>query len=113
MILSKNAKKLLFFWIIFHSIGYASYLWDIHPSFKYEKETAVYTNYLLTPEMNAETEKENFYPFHKFTTNHYTSHVHGKFVGVYGYYGNYEYFVYVVLPLLSILIVWVYREFIE
>ena len=131
MKLSKNLKKFLFFWIIFHTIAYSCYLFEIQP--KSESETVVkndvlginlitkHTHYYLVPPSSPydyllstlPNEKENFYPFHKFVNESWgNGYEYCEFVGVFGYYGNYEYLVYVILPLLTLGMVWVYRKFI-
>lgn len=108
-------RKFLFFWVVFNSIGYFSFLADIHPSIevKYGKN-AVYTNYLLTPDCTKYEEQEHFYPFHDYFNSGYIgTSVFGSFVGIYGYYGHYEFLLYVVVPLLCIFLVWFYRKYVK
>jgi hypothetical protein len=141
MKISKTFKKVIFFWTIFHLIGYLSYLTEINPSFKSENSHLItgYANdfyeydnsehFIFTPkylEGYSEEklypncyncnygEKENFWPFHKFiyTVNYGSTWVKG-FVGVWGYYGHYEFLFYIVLPSLIFLLIWVYRRFVK
>ena len=110
--LSKNAKKLLFFWVIFNFVGYFTYLTNTHPYFTVSAKNNLYINYFLTPSCDKFTEKDNFFPFHDFYQTSYGNGSNGGFTGVYGYYGHYEFLLYVVLPLFGIAVVWVYRRFI-
>ena len=115
MKLSKTSKQLLFFWIVFHSIGYLSFLTNFTPVIKSEDRGYYDRSYILTPDYNGhyDIEKEHFYPFHKFKGSSYTyNRVYSEFVGVYGYYGHYEYIVYVLFPLFVIGLSWIYKNII-
>lgn len=105
MTLSINQKKFLFFWIIFNTIGYLSYLTDWHPSItntltgseiiideKYYFITPDYINCTLCSK--SYSPKAHFYPFHSFTYKTYWgSHVFDGFIGLWGYYDHEEYVV--------------------
>jgi hypothetical protein len=106
--MSKNFKKAIFLWVIFNSIGYLSYLFDIHPYFKIARGNySHFKNYILTPVTNLEA--EYFFPFHSFMDVEYDY----GFKGIYGYYGNYEFFVYVIIPLIIIGSIWFYRKYVN
>lgn len=113
-------KKFLFFWCIFHLIGYVSFLVGITPHFDNGEDSSG-INYIITPEyiptaydnslqVEEYMEEYNFYPFHRFVEKN--SYQVPIFVGVWGYYGHYEFLVYVVLPLLIYLLMIFYRRFI-
>lgn len=125
-------KKIIFFWSIFHLFGYMTFVVGLNPSIKgNEYSSNGYEHFLFTPKYgcencadglklnpdcyNCETgERQNFWPFHKFTYGvREGSWVTGGFVGVWGYYGHYEFLFYMVLPFLVILLVWLYRRFIK
>lgn len=114
---STTLKKFLFFWVIFHSIGYISFLAGITPSFKRDRENMQKEIYLITPEYNTytrENEEDHFYPFHSFTESSYLGNtVKVKFVGLWGYYGHYEYLVYVIIPFVIFLLYKFYNRFIK
>lgn len=113
---SKRLKKFLFFWIIFHSLGYLSFLLDFHPSIIKDDSHSVY--YVLTaPEhrygTDNITDESGFYPFLDFTELSYgDGYTYFTFLGIYGCYGTSEYLFYVVLPLSVIGLVWIYRKYI-
>jgi hypothetical protein len=116
MNLSKKLKKFLFFWSIFHTCAYLTFLLAITPSFK----TNEYSNhsfeyYFFTPKYESSNhydkfgaqemfpdcggcehgEEENFWPFHKFTNGFSKgASISEYFVGIWGFYGHYEFFVY-------------------
>lgn len=117
--LSKNFRKFLFFWVIFHTVGYASYLLDFHPSIKSESGYGIDTSYILTPEPHTygsdhRDDESGFYPFHDFTEKSWMgSYTYTSFLGIYGYYGTSEYALYVISPLFIIVLIWVYRKYIS
>lgn len=130
-------KKLIFFWLIFHSIAFFSFKFQWTPSFTREEGNNIITNYLLTPKYSEDifyitsnrvttkiennmfprcyncnyNETDNFYPFHKFTYNVNLGYNSEKgFVGIFGFYGNNEFIVYVVIPLIFGLLTLLYRK---
>lgn len=134
MELSKTMKKILFFWSVFHILGYLTFITGLTPSIKYDEETPEQYEYFLftpkygTPEYIEEDyeekifptcsscnygEKENFWPFHKFTFSVYGGgETQSGFVGIWGYYGHYEFLFYFVLPYLVLCLMWLYKKLI-
>jgi len=122
MILSIKQQKFLFFWVIFNTIGYVSYLIDLHPKYTntLRGEGIVISEkyYLLTPDEiycplcdTNYSPAANFYPFHSFTFKiYYRSYVYDGFIGLWGYYDHKEYIVYVIIPLLILLLIYIYRR---
>jgi hypothetical protein len=141
MKITKTTKKVIFFWSLFHLIGYVSFLTGLTPSFESEKANGdVNRSYILTPEYSDQVihstdinghfelkknmmfpncwecqynEKDNFWPFHKFTYSVYQNNVTSGFVGIWGYYGHYEFLFYMGLPFLFLICIWMYRKFIK
>lgn len=111
--------------MILHSIAYFCYLFEIHPSYKYEtvvptgvfgNQITNHTHYILVSSSGLES--DNFYPFHSFFTSSGGQLNDGdiiencEFIGIFGYYDTSEYALYVLLPMLTLGIIWIYRRFI-
>ncbi len=141
MPLSKNFKKILFFWTVFHVFGYVSYLTGLTPSIEKDHSKFITVGYngeryykgdvvkdfIFTPEYDERYEeerlfpdcsnceygeKENFWPFHKFTyivQQGYSTK--SGLVGIWGYYGHYEFLFYVVFPFTIILLSFIYQKY--
>ena len=139
MIKNKILNKLIFFWLLFHIVGYLSFLTGFTPNIVSKDSNGnISRNFLITPQYANHTtystdingyteirknmmfpncsncksnEKDNFYPFHSFQYSVYTS---GKsssgFVGLWGYYGNYEFFIYVIFPMLVFALILLYKK---
>lgn len=138
MKLSKTFKKVLFFWTIFHLIGYTCYLFKIAPvssGLMYSQDDNNFVKnvkYYLVPRYVGDnndseldvfytgfgashmTEIENFYPFHKFTYSWggYNGNIKVT-LGIFGYYGTSEFLVYVVVPYFVLFFAYVYKKFIN
>ncbi len=140
MKITKKTKKFIFFWSIFHLLGYTFFLTGFSPSIdshNSEKVITSYNNssyyrttdrkdYLFIPNYrykndlfpscsNCEySEDENFWPFHRFTYSTRAGASYNKgFVGIWGYYGHYEFLFYMVLPFLILSLTWVYQKHIR
>lgn len=126
MKISNTFKKIIFFWSLFHLTGYLSFLTSFTPSIESISQNGdINRSFILTPEysdkiihstdINGHTEikknmmfpncsdcksneKENFWPFHKFTYGVYGYNSTSGFVGIWGYYGHYEFLFYIVFP---------------
>ena len=131
-------KKILFFWTLFHLIGYSSYLTEINPKIDIDKThynqfmqrnyNEIFRVYLITPKYESYgesiccnsqsySESENFWPIHKFTYGYYGGSgqydaVEG-FIGIFGYYGHSEFMFYVLLPYLILGLIWIYKRFVK
>lgn len=136
--LSKNLKKALFFWTVFNLIGYSCYLFDLSPSKESTSKNrfgghVTRVDYFLVPKYERPDyygkealfpdcdncnygEKENFWPFHKFTYSVALGSVLNETVGrvgFFGYYGHYEFLVYVIIPFITLLLYYIYKKFLQ
>jgi hypothetical protein len=138
---TKTTKKAMFFWTLFHLIGYSSFLTGITPSIELKKSNGdVNRSFIITPEYSNQViqstdmfghselmknmmfpdcsnceynEQDNFWPFHDFTYGVYNGSETRGFVGIWGYYGHSEFLFYMCLPLLILICIWIYRKFIN
>lgn len=122
MILSIRQQKFLFFWIIFNTIGYVSYLTNWHPMYTntlrgegiviYEEYYLVTPDYIPCPLCDVNySPASHFYPFHSFSYKTYKgSYIYNGFIGLWGYYDHQEYIIYVILPLVILLLIYIYKK---
>lgn len=122
MISSIKLQKFLFFWVIFNTIGYVSYLINWHPKYTntLRGEGIVISEeyYLITPDEiycplcdTNYSPEANFYPFHSFTFKiNYRSYISDGFIGIWGYYDHQEYIIYVILPIIILILIYLYKK---
>lgn len=129
MKVNKTVKKIAFFWILFHLIGYASFLTGITPKITMEHSGDDYYAYgkkyifLITPDYDKfntcsnwelKHKSDEFWPFHKWSYGcgfGYKRSGTTGFPGLWGYYSHDEFLFYVVLPLLIFGLIFLYRKF--
>lgn len=134
-------KKIIFFWCIFHFVGYLSFLTAFTPSIdntgiKAEQVINSSTgkteymhflkgkeDFILTPHYNEYDYSSKDNSLDKFFSEKmyfypFHSFVYGRgssvsgFVGLWGYYGHHEFMFYIVLPLTIFLLTVFYKKYI-